>query len=218
MQQLDRLDIFDFRMDYHPDSDIVCPYYGGFQPDRIISHPDPYTLENKICMLISSSVHPSGREEYLEELMKYTAIDSYGRILKNCVMEEDKGWESKIALYSRYKFVIAFENSIQADYVTEKLYDPLLAGSVPIYLGAPNVDEYLPGQDCIIRADQFESPKALARYIEQCYSDRHEYMKYHQWRTRPWNKEFVAKVAIQDENPFIRLCHLLDSRYPLNKS
>lgn len=39
----------------------------------------------------------------------------------------------------RYKFVIAFENSICNDYITEKLWRPLTIGVVPIYFGAPNV-------------------------------------------------------------------------------
>lgn len=214
MQQLDQLDVFDLRMDYHPNADIVCPYYAGFHPGRVAYKIAPDTLKNRVCMLISSSVHQSGREEYLAELMKYTKVDSYGRLYQNCVMEEDNGWESKIALYAKYKFVIAFENSIQPDYVTEKLYDPLLAGAVPIYFGAPNIDGYLPGDDCIVRADRFESPKALARYIERCYTDRNEYMRYHQWRARPWKAAFLNKVAVQDDNPFTRLCRLLDSRYP----
>lgn len=41
---------------------------------------------------------------------------------------------------ARYKFVIAYENSICNDYITEKLWRPLILGVVPIYFGAPNVD------------------------------------------------------------------------------
>ena len=42
-----------------------------------------------------------------------------------------------------YKFVIAFENQRQAGYITEKIAHPLLAHSIPIYLGAPDIGEYL---------------------------------------------------------------------------
>lgn len=41
---------------------------------------------------------------------------------------------------ARYKFVIAYENAICNDYITEKLWRPLSLGIVPIYFGAPNVD------------------------------------------------------------------------------
>lgn len=40
---------------------------------------------------------------------------------------------------ARYKFVIAFENSVCDDYITEKLWTPLRVGIVPIYFGAPNI-------------------------------------------------------------------------------
>lgn len=40
---------------------------------------------------------------------------------------------------SQYKFVIAIENAKCEDYITEKLWRPLIVGSVPIYLGSPSV-------------------------------------------------------------------------------
>lgn len=36
----------------------------------------------------------------------------------------------------RYKFTIAFENQSYPGYVTEKIADALMAGTVPIYWGA----------------------------------------------------------------------------------
>jgi hypothetical protein len=39
-----------------------------------------------------------------------------------------------------YKFTIAFENSSNSGYTTEKLVDALGSNSIPIYWGNPNVD------------------------------------------------------------------------------
>lgn len=208
---IDMGDFFDVRMDYHPDADVVCPYYGGFKPEKVAQHIDPKKKKNKICMLISSHVNESYREEYLAELMKYIEIDSFGRLYNNRTMEgEDKGRESKIALYRQYKFVIAFENSILDDYVTEKLYDPLIAGAVPIYFGAPNVTDYLPDMSCLVNTTHFASPKELAEYIELCYRDDSLYMKHHKWRNQSWDPDFTKKVKILDIDPFIRLCSILN--------
>lgn len=41
---------------------------------------------------------------------------------------------------SRYKFVIAYENSVCSDYLTEKIWRPLTLGVVPVYFGAPNIE------------------------------------------------------------------------------
>lgn len=45
-------------------------------------------------------------------------------------------------LFKNFKFVIAFENEAIKGYVSEKLVNPLLANSVPIYLGAPDVADH----------------------------------------------------------------------------
>lgn len=45
-----------------------------------------------------------------------------------------------IAFVAKYKFTIAIENAICDDYITEKLWRPLIAGSVPIYLGSPSIE------------------------------------------------------------------------------
>lgn len=45
-----------------------------------------------------------------------------------------------LALVAKYKFTIAIENAICDDYITEKLWRPLIAGSVPIYLGSPSIE------------------------------------------------------------------------------
>lgn len=212
MKDIDMDDFFDIRMDYHPYADVFCPYYTGFKPEKVDRHIDPKKKKNKICMLISSHVNESCREGYLAELMKYVDIDSFGRLYNNRTMKgEDKGWESKIALYRQYKFVIAFENSILDDYVTEKLYDPLIAGAVPIYFGAPNITDYLPDASCLVNAAHFSSPKELAEYIELCYRDESRYMQYHKWRSQSWDSDFTKKVDILDIDPFIRLCSLLDN-------
>lgn len=47
--------------------------------------------------------------------------------------------ENLLLFLARYKFVLAVENAECEDYVTEKLWKPLSIGSVPIYMGAPNV-------------------------------------------------------------------------------
>lgn len=44
----------------------------------------------------------------------------------------------------------AYENSHTRDYVTEKVYDALAVGCVPIYWGAPNFENYLQQPNAVI--------------------------------------------------------------------
>ena len=74
--------------------------------------------------------------------------------------------DDKHQLLSRYKFTIAYENTAYPGYVTEKVIDAMVAGSVPVYLGAPDVAEQLPAE-AFIDARAFSSSHALADRLEQ---------------------------------------------------
>jgi hypothetical protein len=53
----------------------------------------------------------------------------------------------------RYKFCVTMENSLAHDYVTEKLWDGLAAGCIPIYLGTPSALSMAPDASSIIMFD-----------------------------------------------------------------
>jgi len=212
-------DLFDIRMDYRQDADIVCSYMDAMCSEHAETYKEKFLdakeileKENKVCMIISSAVNKSKRIEYLQELMQYIEIDSYGELFNNKKIQNDKGRETKLELYSKYKFIIAFENAMGDDYVTEKFYDPLLVGSVPVYMGAPNVEEFAPGDHSYINAKDFESPQELAHYLKKCLEDKDEYMKYHNWKNAPLRKDYIEKVKVQTTSSFVRLCEFLNKR------
>ena len=71
------------------------------------------------------------------------------------------------------------------DYVTEKLYDGFEGGCLPIYLGAPNVDDFLPSTDAIVKYENLGSPVALFTELLRINADPHEWTRRVAWRTRP---------------------------------
>lgn len=82
------------------------------------------------------------------------------------------------------------ENSITRDYVSEKLYDGLVAGCVPIYLGAPNVADYVPDNNAIINYSELGSAHALKAELERLTEDEEAYAAKLAWKTkdiRQWN-------------------------------
>jgi hypothetical protein len=91
----------------------------------------------------------------------------------------------KTNLTGGYLFTVAIENSLEHDYVTEKLWQPLAAGSVPLYLGAPNIAEWAPcgNCSCLIDLRQFGSMAQLAAYLHWLVDNRDEYVRFHRWRT-----------------------------------
>jgi hypothetical protein len=63
-------------------------------------------------------------------------------------------WERKRSFLRQYKFTVAIENYSQRGYNTEKITDPLLAGSVPIYWGNPEISRHI-NPDCFINAHDY---------------------------------------------------------------
>jgi hypothetical protein len=62
-----------------------------------------------------------------------------------------------------YRFCFAYENSVESDYISEKLFDCFYAGCVPIYYGAPNITDYVPAGTFIDKRKY--SYEELYRYL-----------------------------------------------------
>jgi hypothetical protein len=131
------MDRFDLRMTYQLDSDVPVLYLDTAVAAGLQRSPVPKSADAHCVMFLSNTRERSQRSGYLIELMEYIKVDSYGRWNRNRELPEDLGRETKLETISRYKFTLSFENSITKDYVSEKFFDPLIAGSVPVYLGPP---------------------------------------------------------------------------------
>jgi len=75
-------------------------------------------------------------------------------------------WDSMklINEYSKYTFVIAMENCQKEGYITEKLINAYYAGAIPIYWGAPDINEYF-NPKAFINVSDFEDFDACTEYI-----------------------------------------------------
>jgi hypothetical protein len=206
---------FDLTMTYRRDADVVARYYEPadwlpFKPPPVIPHA---RREAAPAVYMSSSrANRSGRTGYIRELMRHLQIDSYGRSLNSRSLPHDEGRKTKLETIARYHFTLAFENSLSLDYATEKFYDPLLVGSVPVYLGAPNVAEHAPAADCYIDVRDFGGPAELAGHLMELAADERRYSRHLEWRALPLDPRFIANVQEQRVPAMCRLCHLLDER------
>lgn len=182
------MSLFDGEMSHRQTADIWIPYTASHAVQGY-GEVDTAGRVELCCAFISSSFNRSGREAYLAELMTHVDIASYGRYLNNRRLSGDTGSDTKLKVMRRFKYAIAFENSLEEDYVTEKFFDPISAGAIPVYLGAPNVGEFSPGDACFIDASNHSDPKALAQLMLQ--GDARDY---HRWRGRPLRQSFLKKL------------------------
>jgi len=108
-------------------------------------------LRPRFCNFIYSAPAAT-RAEFFLRLNEVRPVDSYGKVLNNRG-EQAEGRDGKMQVLSQSTFTIAFENYMALGYVTEKIFEPLLAGSIPIYWGAPeaktdfNPDAFIYAED-----------------------------------------------------------------------
>jgi hypothetical protein len=72
---------------------------------------------------------------------------------------------SKSDVLGGYTFSICFENMVLKGWVTEKLFDCFCAGTVPIYWGAPDIEDYVPSE-CFIDMRQFRDYGELRSFLK----------------------------------------------------
>ena len=210
---------FDLWISYRQDADVVYPHYRYSYSEIFSQKVSAVRKQNKHRRSISGRINKNaGCMVYLKELMKHTVIDSHGRLYSTKQPAADYGLETRLDVYQDYKFIIAFEDAIETDYVTERFFEPLIAGSVPVYLGAPNIDDFAPGDNCFVDVRQFESPRSLAHFINACYEDEQLYSKFFEWKNWPLRQSFLRKMEIQKEHPLVRLCRKVDEMKLSQKS
>lgn len=80
--------------------------------------------------------------------------------------------KSKQDALSRHKFSICYENTRQVGYITEKIFDCFFSGCVPVYWGAPNVEDYIPA-NCFVDRAAFSSHEDLYQVLVNMTEDRY---------------------------------------------
>lgn len=199
---------FDLTMTYRREADVWWPYIPA--AEGLLALPQAKTQTAPAVLFQSQSYDRSGRNAFARELSKHLKIDSYGRFLNNRRLAGDDGSSAaKLSVMARYKFALAFENSRSPDYVTEKFFHPLMAGSVPVYRGAPNVADFAPGEKCFINADDFSGPAELAAYLNALARDEQAYGEYHAWRCSSFRPGFAAMLERIADDPFCRLAEAI---------
>jgi alpha(1,3/1,4) fucosyltransferase len=101
-------------------------------------------------------------------------IGWYYRFFRDSPYRQAKGvaQEDKLQLLSRYRFVIAYENyEGNVGYISEKIFDALYAGTVPIYRGDQNIQNYV-WPECFIDGRKFKDEAEMLDFVVRCPQSR----------------------------------------------
>ena len=179
-------DKYDMKISYRRGSTVPKPFFcENNLGQRVVEmgQPDVPSGNRKLAAgIIRNCV--KWRADYLKELMKYIHIDQWGTCLKNTQGDFSKTRgrdfeKTKLGFLAQnpYKFLISFENIVDADYITEKIYHAYLSRSIPIFYGDKAVFDMVPGNSSLIYANDY-SPKELAELIKRIDSNDTLYRQY----------------------------------------
>ena len=197
-----QLDLADFRIDQFLTSDAYWKPSCLEFPDIFKGQPpsDP-AKRTKAVALFLSDCNFKWRNDYINEIMKYIHVDSYGQCFHN-VPEQQSRYGNRNNIVSTklqsYRMLITFENLIQQDYITEKIWLAYQNGAIPVYMGPPDIYDWVPGNHTFIDPRKFSSPKELAEYMKRVAEDD-ELFKYHtsnfEWdRTKRMMDKYCSKA------------------------
>ena len=163
---------------------IQYPYFNEFLTGQNKKTLSKYQKceKTEFCAFMYSNRKANSRIVFCKMLMKYKRVACLGKLLHNknssVYITEKTAWhEEVLQVYQHHKFVIAFENSSCDGYVTEKIFLPLCAGSIPIYWGADDVKDYI-NPDCFINVNDFDSFEECIEYVKKVDEDPKLYKKY----------------------------------------
>lgn len=178
-------------------------YYKMFYPQPVLEESDfiPFS-KRKLCTLIAKNqIYRHPLELYTERI---TAIRSFERLCPYDFDLFGKGWNqpknsveqkmpflmprfpsyrgavnSKSTTLANYKFCFCYENAIGVEgfsgYISEKIHHCFMSNCVPIYLGANNIEQFIPPNTFIDRRN-FNSYEQLYSFLMQITEA--EYMPY----------------------------------------
>jgi hypothetical protein len=176
--------------------------------------------------LASNCFARNWRGQLVEQLSKNIQLDSLGACMRTEEWPTDEsGPLPTPAVLAKYPFYLAFENTNEAGYVTEKVYNALDAAVVPVYLGAPDIAKYVPEGSILdirarwprlfntiergwrkrttmlsplgkqVRAAIVELAEALAVELQALINEPEALEKFHDWR-RKWPTQQACAAAM----------------------
>jgi hypothetical protein len=123
----------------------------------------------------------SARINAMVELAKFGIVDLYGRgwdrwwsrsalwwpywsNIKTLLSIYKGACHSKYEVLQHYDFCLCFENMEMSGWITEKIFDCLYAGTIPLYLGAPDISKYI-ATDTYVDCRKFSSWTELWEHV-----------------------------------------------------
>ncbi len=149
--------------------------------DRIINKPTITKIPEKFCCFIVSNDSCETRNRMFDYLKQYKKVDSGGAYANNIgyIIPRPEWTETFREFISNYKFIICFENNKIGTYSTEKIINPYMSGSIPIYWSSDHIHKVLnPNSMLFLKGEDRESYVNLINQIIELDNDDEKYLEF----------------------------------------
>lgn len=132
--------------------------------------------DRKFCVMIAGYKSSNVKGELYSERIKIAKfINDFNKNLLDIYgfgdwqrenLNNYKGFcNDKLGTLGLYKYSICYENSCNIKgYITEKIFDCFLTGTIPVYWGASNITDSIPA-NCFINREEFSSDLELVEFL-----------------------------------------------------
>lgn len=149
-----------------------------YPKNTLLTEQNEFTKEDldkktEFCSFVYSNYQSDpARENFFNKLQTYKKVNSGGRFLNNTGGSTD----NKLSFESKHKFSIAFENSSRSGYTTEKLTNALIAQTIPIYWGNPDIGLEF-NEQRFINCHKFANFDEVVKRVKEIDNDSDLYLK-----------------------------------------
>lgn len=123
---------------FHPEDDFSSIKH---KCEILNSHNIHLNSRNKFCSFICRKDYFGDREKIYNQISTVGRVDCDGEFLHNNDNLKVKFNDNKLEFLKSYKFNLCPENTNYEGYVTEKIFDAIYSGCIPIYWGSGNNPE-----------------------------------------------------------------------------
>lgn len=124
----------------------------------------------KFCCMVASNSADGLRNEMFGKISQIAQVDSAGRYLHNDDTLVTECADNKVEYLKRYYFNICPENTSAYGYVTEKIFESISVGCIPIYWGADLADKDIVNEDAVIFWNRQDGGETAIKQIYELYS------------------------------------------------
>lgn len=188
---------FDGNSTTHRDATVPRTYFRGWNLSELLPLRSHGRLINGSTFVASTCHAGDGNNKRMtrvRQLMTHFRVDSLGKCMHTKHIPEgiiihpgNSEWERlqrKREAIANYKFYLAFENTNEPGYVTEKVFDALYAGIVPVYLGSKwDCQALMPSSHSVIYVADFDHDMMrVGKYLQYLSDNETAYEEYRDWR------------------------------------